>query len=246
MSNPANICPGCSSEVADQFEYTIKGTHWHRNCVRCCVCKKKLSKKCYEKHRKLYCKHHFFRTFGVNCSSCWRPILATDMVRNIHHEKIYHAACFICFRCGKILADGDDAYFVKTDLIDGGPFCYTDYMELRANVERHRPYQRIEGTLIGDTRERLQFNQSPHNAVCSHTTRSAETGATVSSRASTGDQQYAEAHNSPMKRRKGLLPEQCELSPGLTGRSTTENEITVENCRERKDQEIVQTRNDNL
>ena len=51
-----NICTGCNEPIEDRFLMKVVDEPWHEGCLQCCICGTTLSRSCYSKDRKLYCK----------------------------------------------------------------------------------------------------------------------------------------------------------------------------------------------
>ncbi|KAI0984304.1 hypothetical protein GJ496_004318 [Pomphorhynchus laevis] len=128
----SSYCAGCSNKILDRFVYTVIGCTWHAECVRCCICQQLLTEKCYTKTQRLYCRDDYFRRHGFDCSGCHQPIHASDFVRKINNQMIYHIGCIVCYRCGRSLDTGEDVYIVSTNDFTEQLICSQDYLELYA------------------------------------------------------------------------------------------------------------------
>lgn len=94
---------------------------WHENCLQCSMCFMPLTKSCYSRDRRLYCKQDYDRIFGTKCSRCLMPIPSTELVMRAAGN-VYHLHCFCCVVCNHVLQKGDQ--FV---IREGQLFCRLDY-----------------------------------------------------------------------------------------------------------------------
>lgn len=52
-------CTGCNRLIHDKFLLKVADDLWHEDCLRCYTCSQPLSKSCYIKDHKLYCKEDY-------------------------------------------------------------------------------------------------------------------------------------------------------------------------------------------
>ncbi|KPP59483.1 LIM/homeobox protein Lhx5-like [Scleropages formosus] len=117
-------CAGCSQPILERFLLSVLDRVWHCRCVRCSDCRCSLSRSCFSRDGKIYCKDDFFRRFGTKCAGCLQAIFPSDLVRRVR-EKVFHLTCFTCTACNKQLNTGDEMY-----IIDENNFvCKDDYLK---------------------------------------------------------------------------------------------------------------------
>jgi len=99
---------------------TAFGKVYHKECFKCCVCKKRIDGKFFEKNGKPYCAKDYEKIVD-ECCVCKQPIKG-DCIES--GKKTYHPGCMKCFVCGDTLRG---QYFTY----EGEPICERDY-KLRA------------------------------------------------------------------------------------------------------------------
>uniref|UniRef100_T1HME9 LIM zinc-binding domain-containing protein n=1 Tax=Rhodnius prolixus TaxID=13249 RepID=T1HME9_RHOPR len=102
-------CAGCHSRITDRFYLLAVDRQWHVGCLQCSECKLSLDTEvtCYSRHGNIYCKHDYYRLFGVRrCSRCGTGISSTELVMRARGE-VFHLHCFACTTCGVLLTKGD-------------------------------------------------------------------------------------------------------------------------------------------
>lgn len=50
------ICVGCRQRICDRYIMRVMDHSWHESCLQCSVCRIILTKTCYSRDCKLYCK----------------------------------------------------------------------------------------------------------------------------------------------------------------------------------------------
>ncbi len=55
------------------------------------------------------------RKYIHRCFSCQNLIQSHELIRRVRAGRIYHADCFICIKCKRILQDDDIASLMPTD-----------------------------------------------------------------------------------------------------------------------------------
>jgi len=58
---------------------------------------------------------YFFRKYIHRCFACQNLVQSHELIRRIRAGRIYHAECFICSKCKRILQDDDIASLLKSD-----------------------------------------------------------------------------------------------------------------------------------
>lgn len=96
---------------------TAFGKVYHKECFKCCVCKKRIDGKFFEKNGKPYCAKDYEKVVE-ECCVCKQPIKG-DCIES--DKKYYHPGCMKCFVCGEALRG---TYFTYK----GEPICEKDYM----------------------------------------------------------------------------------------------------------------------
>ena len=124
---------------------TAFGKVYHKECFKCCVCKKRIDGKFFEKNGKPYCAkdyevrrletptirilnlEYFFHFQKVvdECCVCKQPIKG-DCIES--GKKTYHPGCMKCFVCGEALRG---QYFTY----EGEPICERDYKVRFSNAQ---------------------------------------------------------------------------------------------------------------
>ena len=114
---PATVssCSGCSQPIYNPTISNVLDRHWHPDCVRCFVCRCLLNEQCYSREGKLYCKDDFIKKYIHRCFSCQNLIQSHEFIRRVRTGRIYHADCFVCFKCKHVLQDNDIAALMPAD-----------------------------------------------------------------------------------------------------------------------------------
>ncbi|KAI0987673.1 hypothetical protein GJ496_005278, partial [Pomphorhynchus laevis] len=121
-------CESCEHKILDEFIYWVAGTPWHKNCLKCNICKCQLSEKCYRVSDELYCPDHYHRYFGINCALCTESIKPGSMVQFFNGSPVHHS-CFKCYYCSRVLVKGEQ-YFVNCNRI----FCKSEWDSLQSSI----------------------------------------------------------------------------------------------------------------
>ena len=120
--SPSSSCGGCHQPITERYILKALGQTWHFKCFCCSVCKVQLSKECYTKGGRVYCKTHFSEAKNTKeeteikegcCAACYQPIPPNDLIRRAHGN-IYHAQCFTCSICTRKISTGEE-FYMKTD-----------------------------------------------------------------------------------------------------------------------------------
>lgn len=112
---------------------TAFGLVYHKECFKCCVCKKRIDGKFFERNGKPYCAKDYEK-ITEECCVCKQPIKG-DCIES--GKKYYHPGCMKCQFCGESLRG---QYFTY----EGEPICERDYL-LRAE-KCHECKEPIIGT----------------------------------------------------------------------------------------------------
>ncbi|XP_038638263.1 LIM/homeobox protein LMX-1.2 isoform X1 [Scyliorhinus canicula] len=115
------MCDGCQRPIEDRFLMRVNEASWHEHCLQCTVCQQPLTRSCYFRDRKLYCKHDYDQLFATKCNGCMEKIAPTEFVMRAL-ECVYHLSCFCCCVCERQLRKGDE-YVLK----EGQLLCKSDY-----------------------------------------------------------------------------------------------------------------------
>ncbi|RDD39885.1 LIM homeobox transcription factor 1-beta [Trichoplax sp. H2] len=115
-------CTGCNQLIQDKFLLKVADDLWHEDCLRCYKCTQPLSKSCYIKDHKLYCKEDYDKLFGTRCDGCGRIIASKQELVMKALKKVYHVTCFFCQICKRQLKRGDEYILKDTKL-----YCRADY-----------------------------------------------------------------------------------------------------------------------
>jgi hypothetical protein len=95
---------------------TAFGKVYHKECFKCCVCKRRIDGKFFQKNGKPYCEKDYAKIVE-ECCVCKQPIKG-DCIES--GTKAYHPGCLKCFVCQEILRG---QYF----FYEGEPICEQDY-----------------------------------------------------------------------------------------------------------------------
>ncbi|XP_031569658.1 LIM homeobox transcription factor 1-beta-like isoform X3 [Actinia tenebrosa] len=125
-----NICTGCNEPIEDRFLMKVVDEAWHESCLQCCICRTPLSRSCFSKDRKLYCRNDYEKVFGTKCSGCRKTIPANELVMRALGN-VYHLHCFVCAMCGHVLEKGQE-FALK----DNKLYCKMDYAKLPKQSSR--------------------------------------------------------------------------------------------------------------
>ncbi|XP_043576156.1 LIM/homeobox protein LMX-1.2 isoform X1 [Chiloscyllium plagiosum] len=115
------VCDGCQRPIEDRFLMRVNEASWHEHCLQCTVCHQPLTRSCYYRDRKLYCKQDYEQLFATKCNGCMEKIAPTEFVMRAL-ECVYHLSCFCCCVCERQLRKGDE-YVLK----EGQLLCKSDY-----------------------------------------------------------------------------------------------------------------------
>ncbi|CAF0857994.1 unnamed protein product [Didymodactylos carnosus] len=107
-------CFGCAQSIYDPLISNVLDRFWHPDCVKCYSCRTILSDKCYSRDGKLFCKDDFYRHFGHYCASCHTIIQSDDYIRR-SKGSVYHANCFSCTKCKRLIHDNEDIFIDKIE-----------------------------------------------------------------------------------------------------------------------------------
>lgn len=113
-------CGMCQKPIVGVDGCTAFGKVYHKECFKCCVCKKRIDGKFFEKGGKPYCAKDWEKV-TEECCVCKQPIKG-DCIES--GKKFYHPLCMRCIVCGEALRG---QYFTY----QGDPICEKDY-KLRA------------------------------------------------------------------------------------------------------------------
>ncbi|XP_020915885.1 LIM homeobox transcription factor 1-beta isoform X3 [Exaiptasia diaphana] len=119
-----NICTGCNEPIEDRFLMKVVDEAWHESCLQCCICRTPLSRSCFSKDRKLYCRSDYEKVFGTKCSGCKKTIPANELVMRALGN-VYHLQCFVCAMCGHVLEKGQEFALKDNQL-----YCKLDFAKL--------------------------------------------------------------------------------------------------------------------
>ena len=50
------ICVGCRQAISDRYIMRVMNHSWHESCLQCTICRILLTRTCYSRDCKLYCK----------------------------------------------------------------------------------------------------------------------------------------------------------------------------------------------
>jgi len=100
------VCISCRQMISDRYIMRMGETSWHESCLICCLCQIQLTRTCYSREGKLYCRADYDKLFAAKCSACLGPIPSTDLVMRVL-DNVYHLSCFSCLSCGRLLEKGD-------------------------------------------------------------------------------------------------------------------------------------------
>ncbi|XP_002738638.2 LIM homeobox transcription factor 1-beta [Saccoglossus kowalevskii] len=127
------LCAGCQQPIEDRFLMRVMENSWHEQCLQCSVCQSPLSRSCYFKDRKLYCKGDYEKLFGTKCNGCLQSITSNELVMRALCN-VYHLRCFNCIICNQRLQKGDE-FVVR----DNQLFCKVDYEKEYGSVQLSSP-----------------------------------------------------------------------------------------------------------
>ncbi|XP_048587095.1 LIM homeobox transcription factor 1-beta isoform X2 [Nematostella vectensis] len=159
-----NICTGCNEPIEDRFLMKVVDEAWHESCLQCCICRSQLSRSCFSKDRKLYCRTDYEKVFGTKCSGCKKTIPANELVMRALGN-VYHLHCFVCTMCGHILEKGQE-FALK----DNKLYCKADFAKLpklnsrskaNRNSNNNNNTTSIDATSINRQQENVSNNTMP-------------------------------------------------------------------------------------
>ncbi|XP_067933432.1 insulin gene enhancer protein ISL-1-like [Watersipora subatra] len=126
---PPNICVGCNRPIQEQYLLHIHPSlTWHPSCLKCAHCNKYLDENCtcFLRDGRTYCKQDFYRLF--HCSKCSAFLKVNEMVMRAQ-SRVYHADCFRCTTCRRLLTTGET--FAERD---GELYCKDDLDFIERNL----------------------------------------------------------------------------------------------------------------
>ena len=50
------VCVGCRQTISDRYIMRVMNHSWHESCLQCTICRIILTRTCYSRDCKLYCK----------------------------------------------------------------------------------------------------------------------------------------------------------------------------------------------
>ncbi|XP_022238737.1 LIM homeobox transcription factor 1-beta-like [Limulus polyphemus] len=122
-------CTACRQPIVDRYIMRVMDNSWHEGCLLCSVCHNHLTKTCYSRDRKLYCKADYDKLFAAKCTGCLQPIAPSELVMRAL-DYVYHISCFTCVGCGRQLQKGDQ--FV---IRNGRLYCRPDFEKEIAMIQ---------------------------------------------------------------------------------------------------------------
>uniref|UniRef100_A0A8C4QJQ3 LIM homeobox transcription factor 1-alpha n=2 Tax=Eptatretus burgeri TaxID=7764 RepID=A0A8C4QJQ3_EPTBU len=126
-------CAGCTRPIGEKFLLRVNGSSWHERCVRCTACREPLSRSCFARERRLYCRRDYEKIFSQKCGGCLESIAPSELVMRAL-DSVYHLGCFSCCVCERPLQKGDE--FV---LKEGQLLCRPDYERERELLSSASP-----------------------------------------------------------------------------------------------------------
>ncbi|XP_051164739.1 LIM/homeobox protein lim-6-like [Leptopilina boulardi] len=119
-------CAGCGLVIVDRFLMSVRDEmsidrSYHEDCLSCFHCGTILTKSCFIRNLKLYCRSDYEQLFGVKCARCSIIIGGKDLVMRVA-DLVFHLNCFGCYMCGQPLPTG--AHFI---LRQNQPVCRRDF-----------------------------------------------------------------------------------------------------------------------
>lgn len=84
-------CAGCQRSIEDRFLLRVMDNSWHETCLQCNICLKPLTRSCFVKDRKLFCKLDYDRSVLHITVNCFENILdvisvAAVTMRNVQKQ----------------------------------------------------------------------------------------------------------------------------------------------------------------
>ncbi len=61
MKSEKILCEGCGHKIQDRYLMKVGDGSWHELCLACSICGTLLSRSCYSRNNKLYCKTDYDR-----------------------------------------------------------------------------------------------------------------------------------------------------------------------------------------
>lgn len=52
----SEVCSGCRETISDRYIMRVMDNSWHESCLQCHICRVMLTRTCYSRDCKLYCK----------------------------------------------------------------------------------------------------------------------------------------------------------------------------------------------
>ncbi|XP_078721704.1 LIM homeobox transcription factor 1-beta [Lampetra fluviatilis] len=127
------VCAGCARPIEDRFLLRVSDASWHERCLQCAACRQPLTRSCYTRERRNYCRPDYDKLFGRKCAGCMGSVAPSELVMRAL-ESVYHLGCFSCCVCERPLRKGDE--FV---LKEGQLFCRPDYERERDMLSSASP-----------------------------------------------------------------------------------------------------------
>lgn len=130
------VCAHCGRGIADRYVMRVNERDYHENCLACVECSAPLSRSCYSRDCKFYCRADYERIYAVKCARCQQKLDSNDLVMRVpaaavQHQSlngrpadgpVFHVDCFVCCICGDPLLRG--AHFI---LRHGQPICKREF-----------------------------------------------------------------------------------------------------------------------
>eukprot|EP01118_Nematostelium_gracile_P011378 TRINITY_DN4024_c0_g1_i1.p1 TRINITY_DN4024_c0_g1~~TRINITY_DN4024_c0_g1_i1.p1 ORF type:complete len:457 (+),score=98.77 TRINITY_DN4024_c0_g1_i1:89-1372(+) len=145
-----NACASCHKPILGR-SVTALGKVWHPEHFVCFTCHEPFAgSNFYEKDNRPYCETHFTQLYGDPCNKCGRQVIH-DACNFL--DKVYHASCFLCTGCDKLLKKGDITAW------DAKPMCFNCYKQLPTEVRKRAEKKRKEEEKIQKQREKEKANK---------------------------------------------------------------------------------------
>ncbi|KAG8189602.1 hypothetical protein JTE90_018958 [Oedothorax gibbosus] len=157
-------CAGCENLLLDRVMLKLKNELWHPDCLRCVVCGKWLTDKCYSKDSSNYCKVDFFVKYGTRCSGCDKGIIPLEKVRKVK-KLVFHVQCFLCAFCGRELVTGDQFFLIEDRRIVCQAHYYTDTCIVGNDSSSKRPRTTISPVQLEALKLAYQRSSKPSRYI---------------------------------------------------------------------------------
>lgn len=100
-------CRKCNSKIRGSTCITFRNEPWHRDCVECAQCKKKLNSRRFTLHRsKPYCVDCYDQQRKTRCTHCGHRIKGNNVKLVSFEGRHWHKHCFNCSNCRSTLVEG--------------------------------------------------------------------------------------------------------------------------------------------